>query len=255
MKPRNTSILILLCIWVLGFFPIPSSATGGSDPNNEVFEEMLRDAVSQKDHFLLARRMYPALENLNEENLGRAVAIVERYSDRIYREHAFDLLARYWARIDPEGALDYCLTKLSEAERHHPTSAALYSWAMDAPESAIAWAEKNTLGKYRRSVFQGAIIGWALVDLPAATEYVRTMPQGVDRKSSIQCIAKAQMHYGMEAFEGWLRSIEEPAERQLAIDWVAPRWGRFDPEMKAALRRLGDEIEVGYTDETDGADK
>ena len=247
---ENTSMNLSKAIFLFGvplllIAPQFAAAEAESDlsPESRSFESMLKDAVSQRDHFLLAKAMHPALEQLSEENLERAVAIVENHSDRIYRMHAFRLLARYWAAIDPVGALEYSNANLTEAEKVGPMSVALQSWARFDPEAAISWAREHVLGEFRSSVFEGAVGGWASVDLSAAAKYVRIMPEGIDRERSMRQIAKAQLHEGAKVFEKWIGSIENPTERESAIGF-ASRYGRFDPDLVAMLERLRDSTDT-----------
>lgn len=220
---------------------IESAATAesesGPDLKSNEFESSLKRAVSQKDTSLLGERIHSVLEQLTEANLESAIAIVERHSDRINRLHAFTALVHYWAKFDPKGALQFSMENFTSVEKRHPMTGTLHSWAMTDPVAAIAWAEANALGKYKPSLFQSAVKGWALVDLPAATVYVRTMPPGIDREWSIRRIAKAHLHDGPEAFENWLATVNDPAERKIAVDFASPL-GRFDGELTAMFKRL-----------------
>ena len=165
--------------------------------------------------------------------------------------HAIDLLVRHWAEIAPIDAVDYCFTSLTEEYRFTPLRTALFVWARNDPVGAISWAEKNVLGKYRRSFFKALINGWALTDLDSATEYVRTMDVGVDRDTAIQAIAKSHLHYGVEAYEKWLFSLVNAADRKKALEFSA-RWVRWDQELSEMHGRLKARLASdGATEKTD----
>ena len=213
----------------------------GPDLKSNEFESSLKRAVSVKDTSLLGERIHSVLEQLTEANLESCIAIVELHSDRINRLHAFTALVHYWAKFDPKGALQFSMENFTSVEKRYPMTGTLHSWAMKDPVAAVAWAAANAIGKYKPSLFQSVITGWALVDLPAATEYVRTMPPGIDREWSIRRIAKAHLHDGPEAFENWLATVNDPAERKIAVEFASPL-GRFDGELMAMFKRLKKEI-------------
>ena len=123
------------------------------DTNTETFEEALRDAVSQRDHFEQTRKMILVLEGLSPDNIQGAVATVENYTDRLLRHQGFYVFVRYWAKIDPRGALDYSVARFADRKRAYHVSGAPQSWAIYDPQSAIKWAEQNALGKFGGSAF------------------------------------------------------------------------------------------------------
>ena len=88
------------------------------------------------------------------------------------------------------------------------------------------------------------ILGWALADLPAVTKYVRTMPAGPDREWVVKRIAQAHLHRGAGAFEVRFRSVENPADRKTALDYVS-RHGESDPELELVFKKLRSKIEEG----------
>ena len=241
-------LIIAICFALAGSRLEASGPRMRSLPATDTFAQRLEEAVTKRDHYSLNVAMIEALDDLTPDNLEAAIAVVKNSSDKVYRIHAVDNLVRYWAEFAPRDAIHFCFSDLTEEERLNPLRTALFVWARSDAEGAIAWAEGNVVGKYKHSFFQPAINGWALTDLGAATEYVRTMDVGVDRDAAIRAIAKAHLHSGVDAYEKWFSTLDDRAERKKALDYSA-RWVRFDPELSQMLGSLKERLSSDGTGE------
>ncbi len=147
----------VLSILLIGLNSFAAAESGGFDAEHGTFEARLREAVSQRNHFEMASRMFPTLRELDQGNLKRAVAIVEGHANKLLRAQTFDLLLRYWAMFDPKGALAYDLGEFADLRSSYLVSGILQTWATYDPTNAIEWAETIPADRFFRSPFPGDV--------------------------------------------------------------------------------------------------
>jgi hypothetical protein len=147
------------------------------------------------------------------------------------------LLAEWWARFDPEAALEWTRR---EAIGRHPSVAAtaLRTWAARDPEAAKQVVEKNPSPEQRRASTEALIQGWEESGQPGLTDYVANLPFGVERQTAVARMARRKvLREGTEATFRWAERIPGDAPDKFKLHVyrrVASAVAEVDPHAAAA---------------------
>lgn len=148
------------------------------------------------------------------------------------------LLACWWARFDPQGALDWAVADLG-ASSAAAVFAVFRTWAHEEP--GAAWAHTRTLKPQTAELARaGVMAGWEESDRARALAHVRSMASLADRQRAADLLARRRVRsLGSAGAIAWLESLPEgPFRSELevrvasevalvdpaaALAWVEPR--------------------------------
>lgn len=160
------------------------------------------------------------------------------------RGAASSVIARVWARQDPEAALAWAGSQGREAGR--AISTVLGETAVENPALAVRLAERADPSVVRLA--QGEIARqWAGRDFPAAERWIRTLPADQQDGAMVKAIASLSIR-DPEHAATQLDSMPEGADRERAVEIVmrhlatedtgaAERW--LDAQTSDTARRAG----------------
>jgi len=136
-----------------------------------------------------------------------------------------------WAKIDPQGALDFHSDERAPIRNYAPI---LASWAEDNPDAALQWAKENTEGRSADAALVGVIQGIAIYDTVRATEILSSISSPFSRIDALEAITPYIVRLGQDNATDWIESIKDEESRGTATTYIAKLLTRQDPESTAA---------------------
>ncbi|MFP6639135.1 MAG: hypothetical protein VCC04_02735 [Myxococcota bacterium] len=201
-------------------------------------EEVL-DILLENDPLERAGRLAPKLLSLGPESLPQVLDAYEAVFVEI-GDIEFELLADWWARFDPRGALDHTRNRW-ELERPGFGRAVIRQWASREPIEAMqATAETDALSS--SPYILSGVTGWDESGRPGLEEFIYGMGPGHQRQRALmQIIQRTARRDGPEAAIEWAEALPGRG-RQTAITFklnAIRRAGRaaakLDPELAIAF--------------------
>ena len=150
-------------------------------------EEALDDAL-----LLPPSKARSALDRMaviwSDDDVHGALSAAERIVDDGLRNEFKGAVMRAWARIDPDGLIDYVLDLGAEEREEALRSGALQAFSLVDPERALRAAE-GVSGQLGTMIRRAACMSLAGDDPLAAIRMVEQMPLGRDREQVLTMIA------------------------------------------------------------------
>ncbi|MDH3521057.1 MAG: hypothetical protein OEM49_11430 [Myxococcales bacterium] len=219
-----------------------------ADPS--AMAESLDAALEERNPLERARQLSDLFEGLNTENVGDALAVIER--EPRMTDGDIYLFMYAWTRFDPEGAFARSRKSSQQMLRRRGSAAATYYWAMDNPKAALYWVETIEDTAFREFLTEYLITGWALsTERDSAAIYISKLPRSRLRQAQTSVIMAQYMKDGPEAVMHWAESLPEDISEsyrhevfQRAANQIALR----DPELSA--RWIGQHVGKSYARST-----
>ncbi len=146
------------------------------------------------------------------------------------------LLAEWWARFDPEGALEWTQR---EWRAEHPAVVVqvFRAWGRIDAAAALQVAQSFPKASLRRPYVNAVLAGWEESGQPGVFEYVERMQRGHDRQRAIYVVARRKvLRDGVEAAFRWAEELPD-SEDEFKLNVfrrVASSAAEVDPEAAAA---------------------
>jgi hypothetical protein len=170
----------------------------------ETYEILLNPDVLERTAALAELLQGLGPEALGEIRSGFDNAFIER------GEIDLVLLAEWWARFDPEGALRWTGADF-RADNARVKAAVYRAWARRDP-GALPAAEADKGPLWEASLI-GALEGWEESGRPGLLEYVEAMPAGPARRTALGVVARRKvMRDGPEEAFRWVADVAGPAD-------------------------------------------
>jgi hypothetical protein len=147
------------------------------------------------------------------------------------------LLAEWWARFDPEAALEWTRR---EAVGRHPSvvATAVRAWAARDPEAARQMVTAIPSPDQRRASTEALIQGWEESGQPGLMDYIADLPFGVERQTAVARMAHRKVRRGgAEATFRWAERIPDDAPDKFKLHVyrrAASAVAEVDPHAAAA---------------------
>lgn len=177
------------------------------DPGREAILEVLRDA----DAFSRARRLGTLLPKLGPGPVQQVRTILTHPEFSFYIGSAeIELLTRYWATHDPEGASTWAVEKSPLAFRTAAVVSALTLWAKADPSAALEaselWMERRDV---RDFLLTALIFGWySGGDPPELQTFLRELGVSFNRQRALSAYIRTKLRSeGAEAVMRWAEAI------------------------------------------------
>jgi hypothetical protein len=143
------------------------------------------------------------------------------------------LLATWWARFDPDGALDWT-TRNWTAAHISVLAAILRTWAARDPKAAWAEAQRLHVPLQREIAADAVIVGWRDADGARLDEFVASLPAGPDQQRAAEAVARRQViRLGAQRALAWVEGLTDPAYREVMRPRVAGAAAFADPSIAA----------------------
>jgi len=146
------------------------------------------------------------------------------------------LLAEWWARFDPEAAVEW--TEREWRAEHPAVVVQVFrAWARSDPGAALQAAENFSNPLLRRPYVHAVIAGWEESGQPGVLDYVESLGRGHDRQRAIYVVARRKvLRDGPEAAFRWAEGLPD-SEDEFKLNVfrrVASSAAEVDPEAAAA---------------------
>ncbi len=195
----------------------------------------LRNALQVPDSI---RRKYAVeliLSGLALSDIGQAVSFLEGLNPSARRDEIQNSLLRRWAELDGRSALAYALDSSLPWLREAAVSAALGGWAGNDPEGAWQWAIDNPgEGRFQSARLNAVIARLAEEEITVAFSFAQSVANEGLRTGVLRTIADRILNE--DSFGPDLQvfaELPEGASKDLVMDYIARRWGRYEPEIAA----------------------
>ncbi len=197
----------------------------------------LREALLERDMLLRTESVARILQQLGPDSAQDVFEVFETaWLDQGSTE--LFLLAEWWARFDPHGALEWAEGEARTAQTYVPYQV-MRSWATHDPQAAFARSlETSYLKPLRQHEYRDAVIGgWEESGRQEVFEFIRDLGPGEQRQRAIRGFARRMvLREGLETSFAWADSL--PEEDRLfklnVIRRIASHAAKEDPVQTAA---------------------
>lgn len=206
----------------------PAARIIASKPPRQAVAELaqLIDPVERAKGFLALIETLDAGEFPDVVADFRALGITEQ------RMSEYGMLLHAWGKTDPEGALDYAMTKTGTP---FARQAILASWVAEDPNAAIAFARANHEGEQANPLLVGIIRGIAHSDLSQATSLLQELPYSRERGDALQSMLPFVMENGADIALTWTEGIADARLKSGAITYIMTDLAESEPARAAEL--------------------
>lgn len=195
-------------------------------------------------------RLAPVLERATPQTLGELRRSIDSFSPGP-QEAELVLFAEWWARFDPEAALDWA--RAVEKRTGLPVTMRVYrTWARSDPYAALESAEQTRPARLPQRIQSGIwqdpavhsiVVGWNESELPGLVQWVLETPDDIDRQGLMNHFARERVaSRNAEEVWSWAASLPNGSARQM-LPRIASALAARDPE--AAVRLATPHIERG----------
>ncbi len=148
-----------------------------------------------------------------------------------------DPLIAHWSTVDPEAASKF-MDQLGDTKSSLNTTAReniAYNWGTLDPAAALEWARKQTDKDYLDSgrLYDQAIQGWCLANLPEAAAYVGQHLDDDAAPAAASSVAAAMFSHDPQQATEWMRNMPEGRPKSAAESTIVQTWAEKDPSASA----------------------
>lgn len=141
------------------------------------------------------RAFSEAVQNLDEDNLPQILEAFDTLPKGFQRYTELKMLMHSWAKMDPQGAMEYA-KNLSRQEQRFGMMAALSSWATNDTNAALAWAEEDSGSAEKNPLMPAIVAGAAKADMGKATDLLFEMEYGHTRGQAVRMLITENLQAG-----------------------------------------------------------
>jgi len=165
-----------------------------------------------------------------------AVTAATNLSNEGNKDDLVKSITSSWSYRDPQAAMDWAARQPDSDLRQDILRSTLRNIAGDDPTKAVA--SLNSLGMSNDAKAVSQIVDrWARNDLEGASDWVKQLPDGEVRNSSLQKVADSLSGDNPEAAIAWALAISDSKSRTSAIEDVVQTWKRHDAQAAEAWVR------------------
>lgn len=218
--------------------------TGGDLPDNRL--DLVLDGISRgnpqtalrflQDHGdVMGRRFERAATVIGDLFEAGHQEILTTWAEALpagkLRDAAQSKLVSQWARYDPEAALGWMNSHITDpAALASARSDLAASWARVSPEAALQWADTLPSAQRGRDLYGRIYAQWIDYDRNAAGAALASQPASPALDRSIERYAYEVMRDNPADTMPWAESIGDKDRRWRAVERVALEWRRRDPD-------------------------
>lgn len=211
---RALGVLAALALLMLGCDASPdptendAAAAARLRSDGEVLDDRsgeIQDALLVEDSLVRAERLAALLQTLAPDALEDALAAY----DTVYLDigdFELEMLADWWARFDPEAALNWARTDWRAAHMG-VLEAVLRTWARSDPQAALAEAESENRPVQQVTLVSAVLRGWEEGGHPGALDFAITLPGEYGMRVNAVMIRRRVMRTGPDATLEWFESL------------------------------------------------
>lgn len=133
---------------------------------------------------------------------------------------------RTWAITDPEKAARY----LDQKKATEHLSLVAERWARLAPEKAASWVLSKPQGNEQHQALGRVLWNWTTQDPSAATTWIESQPQGAPRDHAIAGLTAAAALIDPETSLTWAQKIANESLREKMTRHTLSTWHNMNPE-------------------------
>ena len=195
----------------------PSGSTASSSASaagSEITYEGLVAVISDPDEFARARKLGELLPALGPRGLPIVKQVIGQFASARIEMGAsdYELLMRYWALHDAEGASRYAYGSAPRGYKVGAIYATVRPWMRDHPEEALAflreWGAEQ--GDYGAAVQVALVQGWYDSGKPGLEEYVHDLGPSFERQRALGAYLTAKIRaQGPQAAISWAEAVPE----------------------------------------------
>lgn len=198
----------------------------------------IRKAASPQDRIQALQKITDPMErtrqwlllvdSLKPEQFEAFVAAYRAEGIPPERMSEYAVLLSAWAKVDPQGALDYASKNTGNPFARQTI---LATWAGYDPNSAIAWAKSNHQGDGGNPWMVGVIKGIAFQNPELASSLLQEMPRSVERGEALNQLLPALLDQkGLAETRDWVLKLPDAALKEGAMMRLAERTVQQDPQ-------------------------
>jgi hypothetical protein len=249
--------------------PSPAPAADATSP--EFRRDLLKAIVAVDDNSRWEKLQKMGLRMTNEDYRDALAALTG--SDWKATSEMQKILQQ-WSRDDPAAAAEYVATLSGDKNKYmQAVSTLIGAWAKKDPDAASAWLNSLPAGQIkdqalrqyvfsvaatnpekaaalyatfkddslRLSVSSTIASSWAAKDLPAASAWVRSLPEGRARDFAVQQIVTQMAKSDPEGAMRWAETVQDDNVLSSLMSTIAREWAAKDPVAAARwLKTLPD---------------
>lgn len=135
-----------------------------------------------------------------------------------------------WALSDPQGAFDWAMSNIEEADRRGQfLSNLIGGWAENDPKAAAEHLTSIVDPRSRNGAFTGMGYRWAAKDLDGALSWVDSLGDGAEYERALAGVATAYAGKDPLKASEWLQQVPPGAGRDLAVAGFVAQIADKDP--------------------------
>jgi hypothetical protein len=213
----RVAVAVLVSLTLFGLGCTDDSERGGAPSRAVVDVEQLDpDSVAAQLHEILMNpdvlERTAALSSVLSQLGPESLASVREAYDSVFMdlgELELLLLAEWWARFDPQAALDWSRTEW-RAENIMVTYTILRAWGRQDPQAAMEQIPGASTPRRQREYMDAVLSGWEESPHPGLLEYVEGLGESQPRQFASYVIARRKMlRDGAEATFRWAEALPD----------------------------------------------
>ena len=251
-RPMATGIAILFCLLAGTYLGYQQGISDGRDqiikirlpstPDEAALlgtRSELIEILVKNDPLERGALLAPKLQSLGPEALPQ---VLDAYNDVFFEigDFEFEMLATWWARFDPQAALDYTRSYWA-ASNYSVPQAVIRQWASQDPRAAAFAAMSSGDLESSDPYIHSLVTGWDESGHPGLYEFIRNLGPGHPRQRALMQIAQRQVRRdGTESAIEWAEGLpgtgsKDATLKRNAFRRVASAVTEVDPEAGAAF--------------------